>query len=51
MTQPAWTRFEFDQAADAPDKVKQATAGPDKGNQEAFCPDKVEQGSISHGQR
>ena len=51
MTQPAWTRCEFEQTADAPDKVKQATAGPDKGNQEAFCPDKVEQWLVGHGKR
>ena len=50
MTQPAWTRCEFEQTADAPDKVKQATAGPDKNSQEAFFPDKVEQGSVGHGQ-
>ena len=42
--------MEFDQTADAPDKVKQATAGPDKVNQEAFCPDKVEQGPVGHTQ-
>ena len=42
--------MEFDQTADAPVKVKQATAGLDKVNQEAFCPDKVEQGALGHGQ-